>query len=81
MINYLFLLSLSNSKDKDKAKLDFDFVLPLSQGDKDQEPHQNLPEGSKQQIWNFAHRLHLMEAHLLWKTTFNERQSLTEVDL
>ena len=27
-------------------------------------PHQNLPEGSKLQVWNFVHELNLMDEDL-----------------
>ena len=36
-------------------------------------PYQNLPEWGIIQVWNFAHRLNLMEDNLLRKTTFYER--------
>ena len=44
---------------------------------KNKNPYQNLPEESKVQVWNFAHRLKLMESlqeeDLKWKTIFNGR--------
>ena len=44
-------------------------------------PHQNLPEGSKLQVWNFAQGLYLMEENLKWKTTVDGRQPFMEGDL
>ena len=34
-----------------------DFVLPLSQEQQQEEPHQNIPEGNVQKIRNLANRL------------------------
>ena len=47
---------------KTLSKLGVYLVLPLSQKQQQlQEPLQNLQEGSKQQVWTFAHRLNLMK--------------------
>ena len=41
-------------------------------------PQQNLPAGSKLKVWNFEHRLNLMEEDLQWKRTSDERQLMME---
>ena len=38
-------------------------------------------EGSKLQVWNFAHGINLMEEDLWWKATFDGRQHLMEDNL
>ena len=53
------------------SKLGVYFVLPLSKKEQQlQEPHQNLQEGSKQQVWTFAHRLNLMQKRKRKKDLF-----------
>ena len=37
--------------------LGVDFVFPLSQEQQQQEPHQNIPEGSLLEVLNLTHRL------------------------
>ena len=74
MSTWCFCIILSHSYGK--GKLGVDFVLPLSQEEQDPESHQNLPKGSKLQVWNFPHGLNMTEEELWWKMTFDGRRIL-----
>ena len=52
-----FFVKLQSEVQASAFGLGVDFVSPLSHQEQEQEPHQNIPEGSILEVLNLAHRL------------------------